>query len=69
MKTADLWNIFIANTFNENKMNFSYNDFEKAINERIKTELRFISVEEKLPHEQIVVIGKIDNQTFIINNE
>ena len=64
MKTADLWNRFIANAFNEKKMNFSYNDFEKAINERIKTELAFISVEEKLPENyncQILVKKENEN--------
>lgn len=49
MKTADLWNRFIAKTVNEKKMDFSYADFEKSINKRIKTELVFISIEEKLP--------------------
>jgi len=49
MKTSDLWNRFIAKTFNEKRMNFSYVDFEKAINERIKNELVFNSVDEKLP--------------------
>lgn len=49
MKTSDLWNRFIAKTFNEKRMNFSYVDFEKAINERIKNEFVFNSVDEKLP--------------------
>ena len=49
MKTSDLWNKFIAGTMNDKQMNFSYADFEKAIDERIKTELRWIPIEEALP--------------------
>jgi len=65
MKTSDLWNRFIANTFNEKRMNFSYADFEKAINERIKTEHVFISIEEKLPEKyNCQILVKKENENF-----
>ena len=51
MKTSDLWNKFIAETMNEKQMNFSYADFQKAINERVNTELRWIPIEEEIPTE------------------
>lgn len=65
MKTADLWNRFIAKTVNEKKMDFSYADFEKAINERIKTELIFIPIEEKFPENyNCQILVKKENENF-----
>lgn len=61
MKTSDLWNKFIAGTMNEKQMNFSYADFQKAINERVNTELRWIPIEEEMPTEfekQLLVKNK-----------
>lgn len=65
MKTSDLWNRFIANTFNEKRMNFSYADFEKAINERIKTEIVFNSIDENLPEKyNCQILVKKANENF-----
>ena len=39
MKTSDLWNRFIAATYNDKRMNFSYSDFDKAVKQLVITEL------------------------------
>ena len=66
MKTSDLWNKFIAETMNEKQMNFSYADFQKAINERVNTELRWIPIEEEIPTEfEKQLLVKNENYNYV----
>ena len=63
MKTSDLWNKFIAGTMNEKQMNFSYADFEKAINERIKTEHQWLSFKDHRPPYYKTCLVKVHEKT------
>jgi len=66
MKTPDLWNRFIAKTFNEHEMDFSYSDFEKAVNERIEFAQRWMSVEEELPIKDGKYLIKSDYDGIVV---